>query len=81
MKSLDWNPVEETYGEDGLPTEWVAKLKGKEIYMEKTNQGKFGLSDTKDVYVPYIKECKSYVSAKRWATRYQNRFFLDKDRE
>lgn len=42
-------------------------------------KGTYGLSDTQDVYTPYIKECKTVTAAKRWATMYQNRFFLDKD--
>lgn len=76
-KSIDW--YVKHVDTDWNPTDWVAYLNGKKIYMERTYKGTYGLSDTQDVYTPYIKECKTVTAAKRWATMYQNRFFLDKD--
>lgn len=69
---FDWNVMEEFY-ENGKPTVWCAKFKGKMVYIEKTSEGKFGVSDTLDPAVPYYVECKSYESARRWVTRYQER--------
>lgn len=73
---IDWNIVHECDDENGEPTQWAAKVgKNKKIvYIEKTYQNKYGVSDTADVTVPYLVECKSYESARRWVTRYRARF-------
>lgn len=69
---FDWNVMPE-YDENGEHTTWCAKFGCKMVYIEKNYKGKYGVSNTLDPEVPYFVECKTFVSARRWVTRYQDR--------
>nr|DAJ75601.1 MAG TPA: hypothetical protein [Bacteriophage sp.] len=69
---FDWNVMTE-FDENGEHTTWCAKFGEKLIYIEKNYKGKYGVSNTLDPNIPYFVECKTFVSARRWVTRYQNK--------
>lgn len=69
---FDWNVMPE-FDENGEHTTWCSKFGDQTIYIEKNYKGKYGVSNTLDPEVLYFVECKSFVSARRWVTRYQDR--------
>ena len=69
---FEWNVMSE-YDENGEHTTWCAEFRDQIVYIEKNYKGKYGVSNTLDPEVPYFVECKTFISARRWVTRYQEK--------
>lgn len=70
---IDWNVVRSEINEDGIPTLYQAKVGNNIIYIERNYKGKYGVSNTLDPDVPYLVECKTWESARRWVSRYRDK--------